>query len=458
MRSGRQRQCRLPPGAGLCNLRYAILSRQGLGELIGVTTDERPQPGAWGVTALIFLLMVINFADKAVLGLAAKPMMDELGLSPEQFGLLGSVFFLLFPVSAVLVGFASNRRPARGMLLAMAIAWTAIQFPLLGPVTFGMLIANRVLLGVAEGPAYPVAMHALYKWFPDSLRALPTALVAQGSSFGVIVAVPLLNAIIVHFSWHWAFAALGVVGLAWSIAWFFLGREGTLTDGPDGTEQRPVPYRELLLLPTIVATCVVGFSAFWGLSLLLTWLTAYLVEGLKFSQSIGGTLSVLPWLAGAVGVLAGGTISQVLKTRGYSSRVSRGAFPCAAIMLGGGLMLFVGIPDTAWLKIALLVAGSALGGTIFVVVPIIVSELTPQPQRAAMLAIVNSIMTLGGVAAPLVMGVVLQSAASPLAGYDRGFLILGLLQIGCGVIGLLLIRPEVDAPRVQRSADRASRR
>ena len=90
-----------------------------------MTTDERPQPGAWGVTALIFLLMVINFADKAVLGLAAKPMMDELGLSPEQFGLLGSVFFLLFPVSAVLVGFASNRRPARGMLLAMAIAWTA---------------------------------------------------------------------------------------------------------------------------------------------------------------------------------------------------------------------------------------------------------------------------------------------------------------------------------------------
>ncbi|MFO1079264.1 MAG: MFS transporter [Reyranellaceae bacterium] len=414
-----------------------------------MTTQERPLPGAWGVTALIFLFMVINFADKAVLGLAAKPIMDELKLTPEQFGLLGSVFFLLFPVSAVLVGFASNNRPARRMLLGMAVLWSVVQFPLLGPATFGLLIANRVLLGVAEGPAYPVAMHGVYKWFPDSLRALPTAVIAQGSSFGVIAAVPLLNVIIIHLSWHWAFAALGVAGVAWAIAWAILGREGTLVDGPATQEQR-VPYRHLLLLPTLMATCIVGFAAFWGLALVMTWLTAYLVEGLKFSQALGGDLSVLPWLSGAVVVLAGGAISQALKTRGYSSRVSRGLFPCATIVLGGVVLLFLGATDQSWLKVAVVVAGTALGGTIFVVVPMIVSELSPQPQRAAMLAIVNSVMTLGGIAAPLIMGGVLQHAASPLAGYERGFLILGLLQIAGGLVGLLFIRPEADRPRLQR--------
>ena len=61
------------------------------------------------MTALIFLFMFINFADKAVLGLAAQPLMAELKLSPEQFGLIGSAFFLLFPVSAVLVGFVTDR-------------------------------------------------------------------------------------------------------------------------------------------------------------------------------------------------------------------------------------------------------------------------------------------------------------------------------------------------------------
>ncbi|MGD9881457.1 MAG: hypothetical protein AB7U95_15115 [Reyranella sp.] len=44
------------------------------------------------------------------------------------------------------------------------------------------------------------------------------------------------------------------------------------------------------------------------------------------------------------------------------------------------------------------------------------------------LAIVNSIIILGGVGAPLVMGGVVQTAATHLAGYDHGFVILGCLR------------------------------
>ena len=51
---------------------------------------------AWLIVALLFLFMVINFADKAVIGIAAVPIMEELQLSPREFGLLGSSFFLLF--------------------------------------------------------------------------------------------------------------------------------------------------------------------------------------------------------------------------------------------------------------------------------------------------------------------------------------------------------------------------
>ena len=49
-----------------------------------------PQPpkGAWTIVLLLFLFMVINFADKAVIGLAAVPIMQELRLTPKQFGLI----------------------------------------------------------------------------------------------------------------------------------------------------------------------------------------------------------------------------------------------------------------------------------------------------------------------------------------------------------------------------------
>jgi MFS transporter, ACS family, D-galactonate transporter len=171
-----------------------------------------------------------------VIGIAAVPIMRDLELSPREFGLVGSSFFLLFAFSAVATGFLVNRVQTRWVLAAMALIWALTQFPMIGPVGFGTLVACRVTLGAGEGPAAPVALHAIYKWFPNSLRTLPTAIIVQGGAAGVMVALPLLNWIIVHYSWHAAFGVLGIVGLAWCPLWLALGREGSLDtqvqDGP----------------------------------------------------------------------------------------------------------------------------------------------------------------------------------------------------------------------------------
>jgi MFS family permease len=433
------------------------MTQQIIGGKRRVTALDRPLKGAWGITALLFLFMLINFADKIVVGLAGPAIMSDpsLKLSPEQFGLLGSSFFFLFAISAVVVGFISNRVQTKRTLLIMAIIWSLVQFPMLGTVSLEVLIACRVVLGAGEGPAAPVATHAMYKWFPDSLRGLPTAIIAQGSAFGVIVAVPLLTLVIKHYSWHWAFGALGIAGLVWVVLWLVFGREGTLVDPPvseavAGGDR--VAYRYLLTCPSILAICCAGFASYWGLALGLTWFTSYLVAGLGFSQEVGGNLTVLPWLMGAAVVLTGGYISQRLKSKGVSSRLCRGVFACTAVVIGGCTLPLVGVMPSSTLKIGVLVFGAAIGSTIYVVIPMIVSELTPQSQRAGMLAIVNSFVTLAGVLAPLIMGSIIQNAATPLAGYERGYVILGALMIAGGVIGLLFIRPEADRKRLAARA------
>lgn len=413
-----------------------------------MTVQDRPLKGAWGITFLLFLFMLINFADKIVVGLIG---MKGLGLSAEQFGLLGSSFFFLFAISAVIVGFIANRVQAKHTLLVMAVIWALVQFPMLFTASFGVMLASRIVLGAGEGPAAPVATHAVYKWFPDSRRGLPTAILAQGSAIGVIAAVPILTQIIKHFSWHWAFGALGIAGLLWSVAWLIFGREGTLVDPPvnqaEGSADR-VPYRYLLTCPSIIAVCCAGFASYWGLALGLTWFPSYMMSGLGLDETVGRNLSILPWLLGAVVVLAGGYLSQHLKSKGVSSRMSRGVLACVTVVLGGCTLPFVALMPTPALKIAVLVFGGAIGSTVYVVLPMIVSELTPQPQRAGMLAITTSIVTFAGVLSPAVMGLIIQNAATPIAGYETGYAILGLLLLAAGIIGLLFIRPEADRKRL----------
>ena len=192
-----------------------------------MTAQPTPK-GAWRITFLLFLFMLMNFADKVVVGLAGVPIMTDLKLEPDQFGLLGSAFFFLFSISAGAVGFLANRVATRWVLLALALIWALTQFPMISNVGFVTLLICRVVLGAGEGPAGAVAAHAIYKWFPDEKRTLPTAILSQGSAFGVILAVPALNWLIVQYNWHYAFGALGIAGLLWVMVWLVLGQEGPL--------------------------------------------------------------------------------------------------------------------------------------------------------------------------------------------------------------------------------------
>ena len=412
------------------------------------------QPGtpkeAWLIVALLFLFMLINFADKAVIGIAAVPIMQELGLSPRQFGLIGSSFYLLFAVSAIITGFIVNRVETRWALLTMGFVWALTQFPMLGTIGFATLVGCRVALGAGEGPAFPVALHSTYKWFPNELRTLPTAIIAQGAGIGIMVALPLLNWVIVKYSWHWAFGVLGIAGLAWSAAWLVLGHEGSLsaaaeTDAAVAPER--IAYRQLLLSPTIIACWCAGFGAQWGLSQALSWQGAFLIKGLGFAQGSIGLLGALPAGASVVVVIAAGWLSQLLLARGVPSRMARGIFGGACVALGGaGLAIMPYVPGVA-AKIALTTIGVALPSVIYVIGNAVVSEIAPVAQRGALLAIGTAISTSAGLLAPYVMGSVIETAATPLDGFNTGFMICGVIMLVGGVIGMSLMRPERETIR-----------
>lgn len=435
---------------------------QGRAARLTVAPDPYPNwapKEPWLIVVLLFLFMAINFADKAVIGIAAVPMMRDLGLTPRQFGLIGSSFFLLFSVSAIITGFVVNRIQTRWVLLIMGLLWALTQLPMLAEVGFATVIVCRIALGAGEGPAAPVALHSAYKWFPDERRTLPTAFIVQGAGLGILVALPVLNWVIVHSSWHWAFGVLGIAGLVWTAAWLALGREGSIaTAAPQDMAPMAerVSYGQLLSSPTIVACWCANFGAYWGLSQALAWQGAFLIKGLGFSQGSIGVLGALAPGASVVLVIAIGWCSQRLLSGGASSRAARGLLGGACVALGGAALASMPYVPNVALKIALTTIGVALPSVIYVISNTVIAEITPVAQRGGLLAIGAAVSNSAGLLAPYVMGSVIERAATPLDGFNTGFMICGVIMLIGGLIGMALIRPERDKARWPRQIPQAA--
>jgi MFS family permease len=409
---------------------------------------------AWTITLLLALFMYINFADKAVLGLAAVSMMRDMALSPAQWGVVGSSFFVLFPVAAALVGIGVDRVPTKWALAVMGLVWALTQFPMLVTLSFPALVACRIVLGAGEGPAYPVALHAAYKWFPDDRRTLPTSIIAIGAAVGVFTIAPVLAYLIARFGWHAAFGFLGVMGLVWVVAWIAWGEEGKVAVAASAGPR--IAYRRLFASPTVIGILVVSVAVYWGLALLVVWVPALLQQGLGYGVAATTAMVSLSWGGVAVLMPLVGFLSQRAKLSGRSSRTAR-AVPAALLAVAAGVLMMIALTlAPGFLQLALLASGYAIGGAIYTLGPAIIAEITPPGQRGTLLGIISALYSLAGLVAPGLTGRIIAVAPSAHDGYVHAFMLSGAVVAVGGLVGLLLIRPGADLARFAASQRQSS--
>ncbi|MFH8473662.1 MFS transporter [Streptomyces sp. NPDC018000] len=416
---------------------------------------------AWLIAAMIVTFMLINYADKAVLGLAAVPVMDELGISNSAYGLISSSFALLFSLSGLIVGFVSARVSSRVLLFAMAALWAVAQLPVLFVASVPALVAGRMLLGAAEGPAASMSMHALYKWFPADRRGLPSALQISGAALGMLIAAPVLTWLITDFGWRSAFAVLATASLVWSLVWWGVGH-----DGPYGHEHAPgtgahtpagtpgatvrtdrLPYRRLLLNGTALGSIAGAFGASWAMALSHAWLPVYLRTQLDMTPGTAATLISAVSAFSLVLLLSVPPVLDLLHRRGLSRRWSSGAPQGIAVTVAALAMAafpFAG-GGTRLVLLALAFGGHVI---VFPLHYMTASAVAPPHQRGAVFGIVAATGTLPGLLAPYLTGYLLDTAASQSAGYTQAFVLSAGVMTVCGLTALTAIRPERDARRL----------
>lgn len=402
--------------------------------------------------------MLINHADKSVIAFAGVQIQKDLGLSSQQFGLLQSSFFWLFAVGALFFGWLSSRVNIRWLLAGLMLLWVATMIPLLGSVSFGVLIACRVILGFGEGPAFALANHAAHSWFPPEKRAMAGGFVSAGASIGTLIAAPVLTLIISHWDWHAAFYVLIAMGVLWAVVWLILGRSSGDDDGAAPiskvvVETVDAPYKTILKTGTVVGIAVLLFSSYWSTTLKIAWLPVYLQEGLGYDTATAGQLMMLPYGLAAVGAIGAGWFSGRLVSRGVSRRVARG-YLSAALVAGAGVSMtgFTLLPQGN-LQLVLITLAFSLNTAAFGVALSAIADVVQAKKRGMVLGMLSAVASISGMVAPLVLGFAVGSSVDKITGYAIGFQSSGALMIVGAAIAVFLVNPDRDVALIRRRVE-----
>ncbi|MFZ3597690.1 MFS transporter [Streptomyces sp. BH104] len=417
----------------------------------GVEPAARGSRRAWTVTALLVVFMMVNFADKSVLGLAADEIRADLHLSATEFGLANSAFFLLFSVAAIAVGMAADRVSPKLLLLVMAVLWSVAQVPAAIGGGLAVLIGSRIFLGAAEGPAFPVAQQATLSWFPNDKRNLPGALITIGITLGVIISAPGLSWVIQHHGWRAALWVLAGTGVVWAVLWALFGADSpraratvTARAADDGAPK--VPYRKIFASRTWIGTTLAYFMSYWSVALMLVWMPSYLRNALDYSAATAGRLVVLPWAVGALVLLGQAALTGRLMRRGVVSRKARGWVGGFMLAIGAVCCLLTPFVDSVPAQTVLVALGFGFSGSYATVAATAVAELAPAARSGGALGLMNALVTVSGLLAPAAVGALVDARGD--AGYQHAVLVTGVLVAIGAVLAFALIDPERDRARL----------
>lgn len=431
-------------------------------------TPRRRATRGWIITAMLLVLMMISWADKAILGIVAVPIMDDLGITAQQFGLLGSAVFMLFGVAQFVAAPIANKVKSKWILLTLCLIWSVAQVPVFMFATLPALWFSRLLLGAGEGPLAPIIMHATYKWFPARKSATPAAIASAGVTLGIVAFAPILAWISGEFGWKFTFVFLGVIGVIWSVAWLAIGKEGPYSsmaaerkiEGLEHIDETAVlaadakvSYRKSFTTPSWIMAVVCSFLGYWTFTVATTWLPAYYqtVDGASTQQA--GSLLALPAIWGTFTTVGLSWLTQHLGNKGIPTRISRG------LVLGGastvaGVMVIAGTVSTiSWVTTFCFMIGFGTAPALFAITYLVAAETTSTGQRGAVLQITNAFLTTGGLLAPMVVGFLVGTATTPAEGYSNAFLLTGGMLAIAGVLACLLINQQRDRRKLGLDVD-----
>lgn len=410
----------------------------------------------WVILGVTALLLVLNYADRAALGVAGPHIMEELGLSGAQFGMLASAFFFGYVPFAFIGGWLSDRYGPR-WIMGAAVAWWSLFTALTAAgTTFIGLFVIRVLFGFGEGPQGSVSTKTMRNWFPQRQMSTAMGLTQGATPLGGAIGTPLVVGLIAWADWRVAFVVLGLLGVVCTIGWLVVVRDTPelhpwaraedisdqrerIASAQPETGEQDVSDTDLpgvwhfFRQPVLLATSAAFFGYSWVLYTFLTWFPVYLTDarGVQLSElAIAGSI---PWIFGVIGLVLGGIATDAIVRRtGKPARTRAGVIVVGLLVTALGFAVTGIVSTTSGAVVLMAIVVFALYFTCAQYFAI-VADVVPNKRLGGVMGLVHSTANVAGILSPIIVGAIVDATSN----WALTFGISGAI-CAAGALGLLV--------------------
>lgn len=171
--------------------------------------------GGWLVVAVLTAVYVLNFLDRQLLSILAKPIQDTLHVTDRQLGLIGGLYFALFYCLISLpVGWLADRTSRTRVLAGACALWSAATAACGLSANYAQLVGARMLVGVGEAGGVPPSYAIISERFPPARRGTALSVFNLGPPIGQALGVAFGASMAAAYGWRRPFLVLGLAGLA----------------------------------------------------------------------------------------------------------------------------------------------------------------------------------------------------------------------------------------------------
>ncbi|WP_426323288.1 MFS transporter [Pseudoduganella sp. R-43] len=395
----------------------------------------------WTILAMLFAITTINYADRATISIAGPEIKKELGLSAVQMGFIFSAFAWSYVVAQLPGGWLLDRFGSKITYFFSIFLWSAFTLFtgaagfFAGGAAVAVLFTLRMLVGAAEAPSFPGNSRIASAWFPTHERGLAAAVFNSAQYFATVLFAPIMGWLVHSYGWHSVFYVMGGLGIVMAFVWLktihgpkdhpginadelrYIQEGGALVDLESGNRGKQAAavntlacIRELLsnrmLLGVYIGQyCITTLTYFF-----LTWFPVYLVQERHMTILKAGFVASLPAIAGFLGGIFGGWLSDRLAKAGYSLSVSR-KVPIVLGMLMSMSMIACNYLQADTLVVAVMSLaffGKGVGALGWAVV----SDTSPKEAGGLSGALFNTFGNSAGITTPIVIGYIVEATGS----------------------------------------------